>query len=1003
MPSVTADLSRLLTAAFEQGNRLLDLSTPLGANRLLAQAMHGSDHISDGGYRLEITALSDDAHIPLKDLLGQPAQLSLQSALGRDAPRVWHGHVTQAWFDGANGGLARYRLRLEPWLAFLRERRDSYVFQDMNVCDIVESIFNDYRNQGTLTPAWRWTLKDRSVYAKRSLTIQYRESDFDFVERLLAEEGLYYWIEHQAGQGDSAGSHTVVIADYNDAFKAGPQESVRFHRADVTETEDTMQRWGRTRRWLTNGVRLASWDYRGASSRVVSVQAAGDDLHNKMALLDADYPGQYAFEDDAQGDRLAHNTLAALRVPASTYEGAGTVRTLAAGQRFTLTDHYASADGAEGNGFLVLRVEHTARNNLQASLGQAFEDLGGGMAGAASAALGMGAGAGASPSAVAARVAPTAVAKGAANGVAKAGADSATDFYQNRVTAIPATVEYRNATLDGHGERIHPRPTILGTQTALVVGADDPVHTDRDHRIRVQFHWQRGATSSSRLPHPAGTDNAPAKSDLGAWVRVAEPVAGGDWGGHFVPRVGQEVLVQFLHGDVDRPVVVGAVYNGAGGENAAYNQVQSGAARSTGNAPAWFAGTDGAHAHNVVLSGFKSQELASSAGGSGGYNQLVMDDTPGQSRLTASTTQQDSRLNLGRLKQQNDNERLDDLGHGAELASKASLAVRGGQGLLVSADARPNASGAALDSSEAATSLDMAAESARSLATSAVAQQAKLDQEGEPAELPALKGLTHVGEVLRQTQTRPRVSSGSSGASAGSNASASAASPAGGASASSASSAGGSSGGATAGSAGGDAADAGAAGGDTATAYGEAHFQFSAPAGIGQYTPASAFLVAGSTLVHVAPDVNWSAIGDVVTDVAGGIVLYTDGKGDDGGSRPANQKGLLLHAAAGKFSLHAQQDAATLNARDTVTLSSTHATVQIDASTHILATAGGAYMRLENGQVQLHAPGKVTFHAGSHSWQGPQSAQASAGFGGGPLCDARVRGAAQQGGAVVPI
>ncbi|WP_233233155.1 type VI secretion system Vgr family protein [Bordetella sp. LUAb4] len=927
MPSVTADLTRLLTAAFEQGNRLLDLSTPLGANRLLAQAMRGSDHISDGGYRLRITALSDDAHIPLKELLGQPAQLSLQSALGRDAPRVWHGHVTEARFEGANGGLARYQLRLEPWLAFLRQRRDSYVFQDMNVCDIVESIFGDYRNQGTLTPAWRWALKDRSVYAKRSLTIQYRESDFDFVERLLAEEGLYYWIEHQAGQGDSPGSHTVVIADDNDAFKAGPQESVRFHRADVTETEDTMQRWARARRWLTNGVRLASWDYRGASSRVVSVQAPVDGLNNKMALLDADYPGQYAFEDDAQGDRLAHNALAALRVPASTYDGAGTVRTLAAGQRFTLTDHYAGADvdtdRAESNAFLVLRVEHTARNNLQASLGQAFEDLGEGMAGA-----------------------------------------SGEIFYQNRVTAIPAAVEYRNATLDGHGQRIHPRPTILGTQTALVVGADDPVHTDRDHRIRVQFHWQRGATSSSRLPHPAGTDNAPAKSDLGTWVRVAEPVAGGDWGGHFVPRVGQEVLVQFLHGDVDRPVVVGAVYNGAGGENAAYNQVQSGAARSTGNAPAWFAGTDGAHAHNVVMSGFKSQELSASAGGSGGYNQLVMDDTPGQSRLTASTTQQDSRLNLGRLKQQSDNERLDDLGHGAELASKASLAVRGGQGLLVSADARPNAAGAALDSSEAAVRLDMAAESAQSLAKSAVAQQARLDAESDPAELPAVKGLTHIGEVLRQTQTRPRASSGSSSAAAGGDTSAS---------------------------------------GDTATAYGEAHFQFSAPAGIGQYTPANAFMAAGATLAHVAPDVNWSAIGDVVSDVAGGVVLYTEGKGDDGGTRPANQKGLLLHAAAGKFSLHAQQDAATLNARDTVTLSSTHATVQVDASTHILATAGGAYLRVENGQVQLHAPGKVTFHAGAHAWQGPQSAQASAGFGGGPLCDARVRAAAQQGGAVVPI
>src|ERR1700754_3952238 len=192
----TGSFSRLLAAGFEQGNRLLDLSTPLGANRLLAQSMRGEDKLSNGGYCLDIAALSEDAHIPLKDLLGQPAQLNLQTALSRSQPRIWNGHITSASFEGANGGLARYRLRLEPWLAFLRHRRDSFVFQDKTVCDIVESIFGDYHGQGTLVPKWRWNLKDRAVYAKRSLTIQYRETDFDFIERLLAEEGMFYWIEH---------------------------------------------------------------------------------------------------------------------------------------------------------------------------------------------------------------------------------------------------------------------------------------------------------------------------------------------------------------------------------------------------------------------------------------------------------------------------------------------------------------------------------------------------------------------------------------------------------------------------------------------------------------------------------------------------------------------------------------------------------------------------------------------------------------------------------------
>jgi uncharacterized protein involved in type VI secretion and phage assembly len=140
---------------------------------------------------------------------------------------------------------------VEPWLAFLRARRDSFAYQDKTVIDIVESIFGDYKGQGTLAPQWRWDVRDRATYAKRSLTIQYRETDYAFVERLLAEEGLFYWVEH-ADDG-----HTLVIADHNGAFKPGPQASVRFARADVTETEDSIQRWSPRQRWQTNAVRPA--------------------------------------------------------------------------------------------------------------------------------------------------------------------------------------------------------------------------------------------------------------------------------------------------------------------------------------------------------------------------------------------------------------------------------------------------------------------------------------------------------------------------------------------------------------------------------------------------------------------------------------------------------------------------------------------------------------------------------------------------------------------------
>ena len=897
MPQDASGLSRLSTAGIAQANRLLDLRTPLGDNRLVAETLSATEQLSGGAYRLEITALSDDAHIPLKALMGQPVTLRLQTALDREQPRLWHGHATAVRFLGANGGLARYGLTVEPWLAFLRARRDSFAYQDKTVIDIVDSIFGDYKGQGALAPQWRWEVKDRAVYAKRSLTIQYRETDYAFIERLLAEEGLFYWVEH-ADDG-----HTLVIADHNDAFKAGPQASVRFARADVTETEDSIQRWSPRQRWQTNAVRMASWDYRSAQARPVSAQADAGKLANPLELVSDDYPGQYAYEDSAQGERLAHNALAALRVRQQSVEGAGTVRTLAPGQRFTLTGHYQQGGPSA---FVVIAITHQARNNFDADLGRAVSEALGGDDG-----------------------------------------DDA-DFYRNTFTCIGSDTEFRPATQDGHGERLHPRPTVFGAQTALVIGAEEPVHTDRDHRIKVQFHWQRGKASSSRMTHPSGDENAPAKDELGTWVRVAEPVAGGDWGGHFVPRVGQEVLVEFLHGDIDRPVVVGALYNGEGAEDAAHNKVQAGGANATGNAPAWFAGASEGHAHNAVMSGFKTQALATSGAGTGGYNQLVHDDTPGQSRLTASTTQADSRLNLGHVKQQRDIECLQDLGHGAELSTKEAVALRGGQGLLISADLRENADGALLDSAEAAKQIEAALESARELGDIAVKQKAFL--EGDPQALPAHEALEHVRDVVEATQDDPRAQGG----------------------------------------------------GAKVAAYSEPHIQVSAPSGIGQYTPGNAFLVAGGTLAQVAPDVNWVSSANLAVGVAAGVVLFTAGH-EAGGSRPVKDRGLRLHAAGGKLRLHSQGAKMTLTAEKAVTFASASAAVMVQARQRVLATAGGAYLRLEGGGIQLHAPGQVELKASAHSWVGPQTASGDLALPSGEFkdCPSKVNSAAAGGSAFV--
>ncbi|WP_253185417.1 type VI secretion system Vgr family protein, partial [Xanthomonas oryzae] len=176
MDPVATVLSAL--AAPHQQERLLRLHTPLGPDVLVAETLNGRESVDGGGFRFDVGALSANAGLPLDDLLGQPVLLELLTAESHTALRPFHGHVTAFERLGSNGGLARYRLRVEPWLALLAQRVDSYVFQDMSVVEIAESVFADYAGQGALAPAWRWELSDRSTYARRSLTTQYEETDF---------------------------------------------------------------------------------------------------------------------------------------------------------------------------------------------------------------------------------------------------------------------------------------------------------------------------------------------------------------------------------------------------------------------------------------------------------------------------------------------------------------------------------------------------------------------------------------------------------------------------------------------------------------------------------------------------------------------------------------------------------------------------------------------------------------------------------------------------------
>ena len=943
--SIISLLSKALSR-WKQSERLLRLHTPLGGDVLLPEAVRGLELIGPdprvSGFRLVVTALSIDAQLDELALMGQPVLLELQTQTSREILRPFHGHVTRFERLGANGGFARYRLCIEPWAALLAHNQDAFVFQDKTVIEIVDAVFSRWQSQGKLMPQWRWELSDASIYPKRSMCCQYQESDLAFVSRLLAEEGIYYWFEHQGDAASaSLGLHTLVLADHNAAFKTNAQSHIRFTRADATEKADSIQKWSPLSCTSTNGVELASWDYRTLATRPARLNSSGsaESAARKLALSHRLEPGQYAYPDNAGGERLARVHLESVEASRKRFGGQGTVRTLAPATTFTLTDHPDCFGASEQNMcFVVLGIQHVARNNFN-------ED----MRGAIGTILG-----------------ELDVADPEAQD-----ADSA--HYQNSFTALQSTTPYHVANQDDHGRRLYARPAIHGMQTAIVVGpAGAPIHTDRDGRIKVQFHWQRGSQSASRLAHPSGEDNAPGTDAIGVWVRVGQSYVGANFGAVMIPRVGQEVGVSFIEGDIDRPVVTGALYNGRGEADAQHNQVSFGGSQATGNAPAWFAGEEGAHGHNAVLSGYKTMEMHASQTGAGGYNQLVIDDTPGEGGIRLATTQSHTSLQLGHLKYHRDNARQSSLGHGAELTTAAWGAVRGGCGMLISADARPDASGTLLDAKEAQTQLDAATQLAQTLAQNAQQQNAKLKGEPAPDQLPAIQAMVHSKGVL-ETTAEGRASSPTKASDTDESSS--------------------------------NANPAIQGGTGTVPAWSEPFLVTSAPAGVAILTPKSATLNSGATYsITTGQDLNILSQQSTVINAAKGLAFYTYGKAKNA-QKPNQETGIKLHAASGKVSLQSQSDKTQIAADKQVTLASAQSTVTLAApSAKLQLIAAGAGITIEGGNITLKAPGTVTVGGAMTVFAGPQSSSESVNLQkGGPVngCAESLREAAGIGGALV--
>ncbi|WP_091799362.1 type VI secretion system Vgr family protein [Lysobacter sp. yr284] len=917
MQQILAGLSRFIGA---QRLYTLDLPQDEGIGEDWAvERWQGWEALS-GGFEWWIDVLSVDAHRSLEAFLGRRATLATRLADGGRALRS--GLVREAQCLGSEGGLARYRLCLVPWTWLLSQGRHSRVYQDKTVGQIVEAVFAAYAPLA----AWQWSEEAGPFLAAaraRSYCVQYRETDAAFVDRLLAEEGLGWRVEEAQ---DAPGGHRMVLFAQSGQ---SPQEAsdaaygaTRFHRSDTTEDSDTVQGFGAVRRIASTELTVLSGDYKGLQTQVANVPL-GQGGESAARLEVYDPVGLYAFADRTEAERYAGLLAQARASERTLWLGRGTVRTFRSGTWFALTGAPQAEADAPAEALLVA-VQHAGVNNLPKSIGEAV-----------SARFG------------AAPQVPLRDLPGASDAAWEAVLARAERVgYANSFVAVPRDQAWRPVLHDGTGARLNPRPTAPGYQTAIVVGPDGAtqaqgtheLHCDALGRLRVKFHFQQ-----------AGGD---AESNHSCWLRVAQRYAGPGVGTQFLPRIGQEVLVAFLDGDIDRPLIVGALYNGQGdagvlatpgagtqdADGAAYAQASdhgpsAQANRAGGHAPAWHGMSQDAAGHRnaAALVGIKSKEF-----GGGGHNRLVFDDSDRQLRLQLATTQAATQLNLGHLIHQADNYRGSFRGEGFELRTDQWGAVRAQAGLWISAY-DINGETPAGETIAATALLTQASQLGEVLSKVAGTHQTaklaahegviKANQSGLIGDQPPLRALltsakTTVGgeafdDALDQAPQRK--------------------------------------------------SDAGQG---KVPHSGDALLGLAAPAGIGYIAGQSLQWAAGETLTLASGASTNAAIAKDLRIHTGQAIgwLANAVEGASAGNDPA----LSLVAANGKLEFEAQHDRFELQSRDQLKIVSANAEVELAAGKTVhLATAGGASLTIEGGDIVINCPGTITVHAAKKSFVGP--------------------------------
>lgn len=543
-----------MIASYTQLRRPMAVQTPLPPDTLLLVGFSGNEGLSQlFSFRLDLIAENHRVKdIAFDKVLAHPITVGLELP-GDDQGRYFNGICNRFTQGESDESFTSYSMEVVPRFWLWTRRAQSRIFQHLTVPDILKKVLDGLDVRFELPGKWE----------PRDFCVQYRETDFNFANRLMEEEGIYYFFKH------TEDGHQMVVANTPQSHPDLPTASTISYRNLTHATSagaDIIYDWSKSQE--ITAARVTLWDHcfelphkhlQGESS-IQPTAAVGRATHHldvaspaKLELYD--WPGEYAqrFDGVAPGggerpqklqelfkdnERTARIRMEQEAVTALSIQGASNCRHLVSGHKFTLTtlpqDRLTEPLQPQGK-YVLTAISHSASLGGYGSGGGEFD-------------------------------------------------------YYNTFSCIPLAVPFRS-------HRVTPKPVVPGSQTAVVVGPKgEEIFTDKYGRVKVQFHWDR-----------EGKSNA----DSSCWVRVAQPWAGKHWGASFWPRVGQEVVVDFLEGDPDQPIIIGSVYNAE-------------------QMPSYLGGgPDPKHPNDNKVSGVKTNTTP----GGKGFNELRFDDTRGKEQV----------------------------------------------------------------------------------------------------------------------------------------------------------------------------------------------------------------------------------------------------------------------------------------------------------------------------------------------------------------------------------